>query len=94
MTAYDRDELGGACVFPRVREKEAEIATLREDQMAWLRSRTGPSTTNVAESWPTLEVEQRRAIVETVIEAVVLRRPIPGGKKSIFNPDRLEVVWK
>lgn len=94
MTAYDRDELGGAYVFPRVREKEAEIAALREEQAAWLRAHAGPSLTNVPESWHTLEVEQRRAIVETVIEAVVLRRPIPGGKKSIFNPDRLEVIWK
>ncbi|WP_390479577.1 zinc ribbon domain-containing protein, partial [Frankia casuarinae] len=92
MAAYDAGELDGKYVFPRVQEKEEQIAKLREEQTAWLREHSGPRSTNVAEAWPSLEVEQRRAVIASVIEAVVLRRP--DRPRSKFDPERLEVVWK
>lgn len=92
MTAYDRDELAGAYVFPRVREKEAEIAELRREYSDWIKANSGPSVTNVSATWPGLELEQRRAIIETVVEAVVLK---PATKQGLhaFDPDRLDVIW-
>jgi hypothetical protein len=48
--------------------------------------------TNVASSWSCLEVEQRRAIIATVIEAVVLSKA--DGPKNRFDPDRVTVIWR
>ncbi|WP_250280059.1 recombinase family protein [Frankia sp. Cppng1_Ct_nod] len=92
MGAYDRDELAGAYVFPRVREQEQVILTLKAEQTEWLRAHCGPGMTNVAASWPSLEVEQRREIIGTVIEAVVLKAA--DGPKNRFGPGRVEVVWR
>ncbi len=66
---------------------------MREEYAAWLRANSGPSVTNVAESWDSLKIAQRRDITETVIEAVVLKPPVRKGARS-FDPDRLEAIWR
>jgi len=93
MAAYDNDELPGAYVFPRVRKKEAEIAELRREHSEWLKANTGPTITGVASSWPGLDLEQRRAIIETVVEAVVLKPATRQGLRA-FDAHRLDVVWR
>ncbi|ABD11933.1 Recombinase [Frankia casuarinae] len=92
MGAYDRDELPGPYVFPRVREQEQSILHLRAEQAEWLRAHTGPKVTNLAEGWPSLELEQRWEIISTVIEAVVLKAA--DGPTNRFDPERVEVVWR
>jgi len=82
MAAYDNDELPGTYVFPRVRKKEAEIAELRREHSEWLKANTGPTRTGVASSWPGLDLEQRRAIIETVVEAVVLKPATRQGLRA------------
>jgi len=47
----------------------------------------------VAAEWGGLDIEQRRAIIETVLESVVLKPPVKKGARS-FDPERLEPVWK
>lgn len=67
------------------------MAKLRAERNNWLRTHAG-RVTNVASSWSCLEVEQRRAIIATVIEAVVLSKA--DGPKNRFDPDRVTVIWR
>ena len=94
MAAYRTRELSAAIAFPNVTALEQERAELLERQGAWSRSRIGvPRVTDVATEWDRLTIEQRRAIIETVLEAVVLRPPPKRGVR-VFDPERLEAVWK
>ncbi|CAO5163454.1 hypothetical protein FAIPA1_230054 [Frankia sp. AiPs1] len=94
MAAYRAGERSAALAFPTVGGLEEEKAQLLAGQSEWARWRAGvPRVTNVAAEWETLELEQRRAIIETVIEAVVLKPPTKKGART-FDAARLEAIWK
>ena len=92
MAAYDNNELSGQYVFPRVREKEGEIAELKRRHAEWVKANAGPSITDIGSSWPALDLDQKRAVIATVIEAVVLKPATRQGLNA-FDPERLDVVW-
>jgi site-specific DNA recombinase len=47
---------------------------------------------DVEGDWPTLAIEQRRAIIQSVLEAVVEKPAARRGGR--FDPTRVEVVWR
>lgn len=91
LAQYKENEDMGSLIFPKVREKEAAISALVKERAAYTRKHATPKSANMADSWPTLEVEQRRAICAQLIEAIILK---PAAKASNrFNPERLQIVW-
>jgi DNA invertase Pin-like site-specific DNA recombinase len=91
MDAFTRGDLSASVVFPAVRSLEAEIEELRVDQRAWDARNRQASSTTVLEAWPDLSVDQRRTVVATVIDAVLVRPAEHRGGQ--FDPTRLEAVW-
>nr|WP_239070029.1 recombinase family protein [Streptomyces sp. SID13666] len=82
----------GPHIWPEVRKKEVAIAMLVKERAAYAKKNAKPKSTNMAEAWPTLEVEQQRAIAAEMFEAIIL---MPATKASNrFNPERLQVVWR
>jgi len=94
MSAYTKSELTGAVVFPAVGSLEGQATTLRDEKGAWLRKQASVMSrpTNVEATWPTLETDRRRAVIESVIQTVIIK---PAQKKGgRFSPDRVEVAWR
>ena len=94
MSAYTNGELSGDVVFPAVGKLETRTATLRADKQAWLRNQTMQLSqpSDVAGAWPDMNIDQRRALIESVLSAVVIKpAAVKGGR---FSPDRVEVVWR
>jgi hypothetical protein len=80
----------GSYIWPEVRKKEAAIAELTRERAAYARTQAKPKDGDVVAAWPTLAVEQRRAICAEMFEALILR---PATRKSRrFDPSRLLVV--
>ena len=94
MAAFTSGELSKEVVFPSVQKLEDRASQLHEERSDFLRERSVVANrpTNLNEVWPELEVDQRRAIIESVLGCVVVNpAPVKGGR---FSPDRVEVVWK
>lgn len=90
MNAYGSRELSSEVVFPQVAKLEAEATRLRADKEVWLRETVRPVT--VSGAWPE-DVQRQRAIIESLIVAVVIRPAVKMGNK--FQPERVEPpVWK
>lgn len=91
MDGYTSKLISGAVVFPAVAQLEREQQELRSEHTAWLRGqvkRIAPDS--VLTEWPRLQVEQRRKMVQSVIQAVVVSRAVRRGPK--FDDTRIEVV--
>lgn len=88
MAAFNEGVLSGAIVFPQVQALEAEQATLEQS-----RPKAAP-TPSVAtpEAFPGLDVDRQRAVVETLVDAVVVAKAEHRGAR--WTPDRLSVVWR
>ncbi|KUO18418.1 recombinase family protein [Streptomyces dysideae] len=82
----------GPHIWPEVRKKEAAIAALVKERTAYAKKHATPKSTNMVETWPSLEVEQRRAIAAEMFEAIILMPATKGSNR--FNPERLQVVWR
>lgn len=94
MSAYTKGDLSGEVVFAAVGDLEDQTATLRADKQTWLREQTMQLSqpTDVAGAWPDLDTDQRRAVIESVVTAVVIKpADVKGGR---FSPDRVEVLWR
>ena len=94
MSAYTNGELSGDVVFPAVGGLDAQAATLRADKRAWLREQSvrlnQPS--DISGAWPDLTIDQRRAVIESVLASVIIKpAAVKGGR---FSPDRVEVLWR
>lgn len=88
MAAYTSGVLTGAVVFPQVSALEAEQARLERERPA------GPPAPlrASAESFPRLDLDRQRAVVEALVEAVVVA---PAARRGApWTPDRLQVVWR
>jgi site-specific DNA recombinase len=75
-------------VFSQVQALEAEQATLERERPA---AAPRPVVAS-AEAFPTLDLDRRRAVVETLVEAVVVAKAEHRGAR--WSVDRLEVVWR
>jgi len=94
MTAFSAGELSSDTVFPAVAKLEDRANQLRSERATWLRDQMtlANQPTNVAESWPELEVDDRRAVIGRVLQSVVVK---PAEKKGgRFDPSRVEIVWR
>lgn len=93
MSAYSSGQLSSEVVFPQVAKIESRVLELRGEHSTWLREQvrvTQPS--NVHEAWPTLDTEQRRSVIASVLQSVVIK---PASVRSNrFDPERVEVVWR
>ncbi len=94
MAAFAVGDLSSETVFPVVTKLEHEANRLRTERAAWLRDQMlrANQPTNVAESWPTLALDERQAVVRRALQSVVVK---PAEKKGCrFDPSRVEVVWQ
>lgn len=88
MAAFNEGVLSGAIVFPLVEALEAEQAALERERP---KAAPRPSVAT-PEAFPSLDVDRQRAVVETLVEAVVVAKAAHRGAR--WSPDRLEVVWR
>lgn len=93
MTAFSSGELSSDVVFPAVKRLEDRQAELKSEKSTWLREQAFISQrpANVTDAWPE-EVERRRAIIETVLVAVLVKRAAQKGGK--FDLSRVSPVWR
>jgi hypothetical protein len=88
MDAYQAGQVSAAVTFPAVQALEAEQARLEAE-----RPKAAPrAVVATPEAFPALDVDRQRAVVETLVEAVVVSKAAHRGAR--WSPDRLEVVWR
>ncbi|MDQ6909989.1 MAG: recombinase family protein [Actinomycetota bacterium] len=94
MAAYSEGDLSSDVVFPAVSKLEDRFKRLRADRTEWLRHSNTIATrpTNAAEAWPNLDTDQRRAVIQSVLHAVVIKRSASRGGR--FDPSRADPVWR
>ncbi|MDN3263316.1 recombinase family protein [Streptomyces sp. CSDS2] len=81
-----------AYIWPIVGEKDEKIRELRKEQAAHNRKHKKTTTTNVAERWDDLELEQQHALAAEVFEVVILHRARRASNR--FDPERLEIIYR
>ena len=94
MAAFASGQLSKEVVFPSVQKLEDRASVLRAERSALLRERTAEAArpTNIPELWPGLDIDQRRAVIESVLAAAVIKpAAVKGGR---FSPDRVDIVWR
>jgi hypothetical protein len=94
MAAFASGQLSKEVVFPSVQKLEERANVLRAERSAFLRERTAEAArpTNIADLWPGLDIAHRRAVIESVLAAAVIKpAAVKGGR---FSPDRVDVVWR
>ncbi len=94
MSAYSTGELSSDAVFPVVSKLEDQVRRLRSDRAAWLRERATIESrpANITDAWPNMDIDQRRAVIGTVLHAVAIKPSSSRGGR--FDPDRAEPVWR
>jgi site-specific DNA recombinase len=90
MAAYNDDRLSAAIVFPQIEALEAEVATLGAARQKHIVATTRPSHIDV-ETFDSSDIDRRRAIIEELLEAVVVA---PSHKGARWDPDRITYVWR
>jgi site-specific DNA recombinase len=92
MEQYGEGSLSKDVVFPTVQKLEDRVARLRAEKADWLRGQvTVRPSTNAVEAWPTMQVDQQRAVIGSVLHAVVVK---PGKRGGKFDPDRIEPIFR
>ncbi|WP_456286229.1 recombinase family protein [Microbacterium sp. JZ70] len=92
MAAFTARELSAEAVFPAVAQLETERDELRAQRRLIEAAEVAPDLTHVNHGkWESMDVDQRRAVVETLLNAVLVRPATRGGNR--FDPDRVEFVW-
>lgn len=88
MAAFKAGRVSGAVTWPAISDLEAEQAALEK---ARPRAAATPAVAT-PEAFPGLDVDRQRAVVETLLEAVVVAKAAHRGAR--WTPDRLEIVWR
>jgi DNA invertase Pin-like site-specific DNA recombinase len=92
LEQYSSGTLSGDIVFPTVQKLEDRVARLRAEKADWLRDRVVVKrATNAVEAWPTMEIDQQRSVIGSVLHAVVVK---PGQRGGRFDPDRIEPIFR
>lgn len=92
MASWSARELSAEVVFPAVSKLEDERDRLRAERRRIQAAEAVPDMTNVDRTqWDHMDVGARRAVVEALLDAVLVRPSIRGGNR--FDPDRVDFVW-
>lgn len=89
MAAFNAGRLSGTVVFGQVEQLEAELADLRAERAQAISAAPPPIQ---VDDFAELDTERRRAVVETLISAVVIMPASRRGEK--WNEERVQVSWK
>lgn len=92
MTAYRQGALSGAVAFPQVQALEAEQAELSAEREEWVAAHPSGGAASVdPEAFDGLDLDRKRAIAETLLDAVAVA---PSRKGARWTPERLTFVWR
>jgi len=92
MASFTARELSAEVVFPAVAQLEAERDGLRIQRRRVEAAGAAPDLTNVdRDRWDRMEVAEQRAVIETLLSAVLIRPATRKGNQ--FDPDRVDFVW-
>jgi site-specific DNA recombinase len=83
-----RTGLSGSIVFPMIRRLEDERNDLQTEQASFTKIRARKQVTLTGE-WDDLDLYEQRAVIQSVIEAVVIR---PTGRTGLYDPSRVDVI--
>lgn len=94
MAAYRSKQLPGAIVFPQVAELQNIIDAMQLERSEWNReqARATDNPGDIATMLPLQSVERQRAVLETLISAVVIKQAAYKGEW--FKPGRIEIIWR
>jgi site-specific DNA recombinase len=84
-----RSGLSGSIVFPMVRKLETEQSQLRADAAEFAGIQSRKSSITIAGEWDDLDLHAKRAVIRSVIEAVVVK---PVARTGHYDPSRVDVV--
>lgn len=92
MGAFVAGTLSGAVVFPAVEALEAERENLEKLRIAETVP-VGPDLTRIdRETWEAWDTDRRRAAVEKLLDAVLIRPAVK--RQNRLDLDRIDPVWK
>ena len=83
-----RTGLSGSIVFPMIRRLEDERNDLQTEQASFNKIKARKQITLTGE-WDDLDLYARREVIQSVIEAVVIR---PTGRTGLYDPSRVDVI--
>lgn len=93
MSAFTAGRLTGAVVFPAVEELESERDRLRAERRTVEAAAALPELQRMDRAgWDALDTERQRAVVESLLSAVLIRPATHRG--NTFDFERVEFVWK
>jgi hypothetical protein len=91
MEAFRADRLSYTIAFPTAEALRAEQEELERDRAAWMSEAVGPVTVEVTdEDWSALHMDEKRALIESFFEAIVIRPP--SRRSNRFDPARVAPV--
>jgi hypothetical protein len=83
-----RTGLSGSIVFPMIRRLEDERNELQAEQANFTKMKARKQVTLTGE-WDDLDLHEKRAVIQSVIEAVVIR---PTGRTGLYDSSRVDVI--
>jgi len=92
MAEYNAGRLSGAVVFPQVAKLESEQSDLATERDKFITATSAPDVRHAdPEAFVGLDTDRQRAILEQLLEAVVIA---PSRKGAPWSPDRITYVWR
>lgn len=92
MAAYRSGELSGSLVFPSIKELEDEQKALQTQ--AAKHARTNRRITTAADEWEHIGLERQQAIIDEIFETIVIMPAAKGGKKGVYDEERVKPEWR
>ena len=83
-----RTGLSGSIVFPMIRRLEDERNDLQTEQASFNKIKARKQIKLTGE-WDDLDLYAKREVIQSVIEAVVIR---PTGRTGLYDPSRVDVI--
>ena len=83
-----RTGLSGSIVFPMIRRLEEERNGLQTEQVSFSKIKARKQITLTGE-WDDLDLYAKREVIQSVIEAVVIK---PTGRTGLYDPSRVDVI--
>jgi site-specific DNA recombinase len=80
--------MSGSIVFPMIRRLEDERNNLQTEQASFIKIKARKQITLTGE-WEDLDLYAKREVIQSVIEAVVIR---PTGRTGLYDPSRVDVI--